>query len=130
MTTDREICECEHSTIIHDFSRPDGESFARPTRCLHPGCTCKDFRSKVNLDGNAIRDVLAEVERAEAKHPEWPGDPFVGIAIITEEVGEAAQAIIDAQYHNGDPEHIRDEIVQVACTAIRFLKNWDARKPK
>ncbi len=73
----------------------------------------------------AIEDVFAEITNAEENHPSWPDDAFVGLAIIGEELGEAQQAAIEAKYRNTDWEYVRKEVVQVACTAIRFLIAWD-----
>lgn len=73
---------------------------------------------------NALNDVLFELERATAKHPEWPTDPFHALAILTEEVGELAQTLLKATYEGG-PEPDRQEAVQVAAMALRLLMNWD-----
>ena len=70
-----------------------------------------------------IGDIFAELARAELKHPGWPEDPFIGLAIITEELGETAQAIIEARYRNAPQERVYEEAVQVAAMALRFLFN-------
>jgi len=70
-----------------------------------------------------VEDVFAELRRAETTHPSWPTDPFVGVAVITEELGETAQAIIDARYKGASRDRIYDEAVQVAAMALRFLLN-------
>ena len=80
----------------------------------------------MNKSTKVIDDILKELERAEEKHPGWPADFFEGHAIISEEVGELAQAIIDHKYKGQglySLNRIREEAIQVAAMGIRFLLN-------
>jgi NTP pyrophosphatase (non-canonical NTP hydrolase) len=72
-----------------------------------------------------ISEVVDEVCRASEKHPEWPLDDFRALAIVHEELGEAAKAILHNTYEKGSRRDVREEMVQTACTAIRFLMNYD-----
>jgi NTP pyrophosphatase (non-canonical NTP hydrolase) len=72
-----------------------------------------------------VHSLFVEIERAEKKHPGWTDDPFIGLSIIGEELGEANQAAIEAKFRSADPDHIREEVEHVACTALRFLFAWD-----
>lgn len=76
---------------------------------------------------NAFKDVLVELERATAKFPEWPTDPFHALAILTEEVGELSQTLLKARYE-GAASADRSEAVQVAAMALRLLINWETYK--
>ena len=77
-----------------------------------------------------IDDIFKELKKAEEKHPGWPADFFEGHAIISEEVGELAQAIIDHKYKGQglclySLNRIREEAIQVAAMGIRFLLNFE-----
>jgi NTP pyrophosphatase (non-canonical NTP hydrolase) len=69
----------------------------------------------------AIAEVLTELDRARLLHPEWPASPYAQLAVILEELGELAQAVLDAEYSGGDPARVRAEAVQVAAMGLRFL---------
>jgi excisionase family DNA binding protein len=71
-----------------------------------------------------VSDVFAELCRAEELHVDYPQDLFRGLAILTEEVGELAQAIIDDEYKEPCPDKIYEEGVQTAAMALRFLFNF------
>lgn len=65
-----------------------------------------------------VQFVISELIKAKEKHPEFPDNPAEALCIITEEVGELAEAIND-----GDSVyHLREEAAHVAVTAIRFLE--------
>lgn len=66
----------------------------------------------------ALDYILAELEKAEAKHPEFPALPSDGLSIICEETGELAQAINDGE----GTERLAEEAAHVAVTAIRFIR--------
>lgn len=68
-----------------------------------------------------LSDILKEIERAEAMHPNWPNDPIHGAAIVGEECGELIKAAIDFNYHDYPEACMETEAIQVAATAIRFL---------
>lgn len=66
--------------------------------------------------------IIAEMERAERIH-EWPEDKVHAAAIVGEEAGELLQAAND-YVHEGkfDTSRMREEAIQTAATAVRFLK--------
>ena len=45
-------------------------------------------------------------------------DQAVKVAVLTEEVGEVARAVLDIQ-----PDQLRAELVQVAAVAVAFLES-------
>lgn len=70
--------------------------------------------SQFSLDiYNAIFD---ERQRQNRIHPQFPEE--LRIAILTEEVGEVARALLEV-----DPENLRDELIQVAAVAVRWLEH-------
>lgn len=88
-----------------------------------------DLIEMLRDDGDsALADVLAERERQEAKWGEQNHDPIVYSAILTEEVGELAQAAIQARYEGGDEARIREEAVQVAAVALAIIECLDRGK--
>ncbi len=94
-----------------------------------------------------IERVMAELNKAEEKHPIWPEGRLRQVVIIAEESGEALQAaltIIESEeamartelsgyditlaYNRmaGLEEKLEEEVAQTAAMAIRWLLN---RKP-
>lgn len=80
-----------------------------------------------------VEDILAEVERAKKKFPQWPDDLFHALCIVQEEVGELSKAVLELSYspadlyteHKRQLENVRIEAVQSAATLIRFLQSFD-----
>ena len=71
-----------------------------------------------------VHFVISELIRAKEKHPEFPENHAEALCIITEELGELAEAIND-----GDSvEHLREEAAHVAVTAIRFLEMLESKE--
>lgn len=46
-------------------------------------------------------------------------DQVVKVAVLTEEVGEVARAVLDIT----NPDHLRAELVQVAAVAVAWLES-------
>ncbi len=73
-----------------------------------------------------IKEIEAELEFANAKHPFWPVDSVHASAILNEEAGKLTQACID--YENittpdAEPmDRMRKKAVSTAAMAIRFLQ--------
>lgn len=70
-----------------------------------------------------LASVEYEIEKAMAKFPTWPNDPQHTCAVVQEEAGELAKAVLQLMY---EPEKssiadIREEAVQTAAMCIRFL---------
>lgn len=82
----------------------------------------------------AVSRILAELARAKTQHPSWPVDPVHAAAIVAEESGELVRAVLNTVYAKGDirtpdmMDDIREEAVQTAAMAIRFLENFDHYK--
>lgn len=71
--------------------------------------------------------VSRELCRARQKHPfdeDAPVKPFKAVAILVEEVGEVANALLE----NRRPEEIDEEIAQVAAVAFRMLDEWETAR--
>lgn len=71
--------------------------------------------------------VLAEVLRATRKFPSWPTDPLHALAVLGEEYGELNKAVLQAIYepHKSTPLDVREEAIQTAAMAIRFLMSLE-----
>ena len=70
-----------------------------------------------------VREVMAELRRAEAKYPAWPADLIHQVAIMQEESGEAIRAALNHVYHGEPLADVRGELVQTAAMCLRCLKN-------
>lgn len=71
------------------------------------------------------REPLAELDRAIAKFPAWPTDPFHALGVLHEEVGEVSKALLQHVYEpeRTTLEEVYTEAVQAAAMALRFLLN-------
>ena len=74
---------------------------------------------------NPLVDVLAECKAAEDAHGDLPVSAHQRLGILTEEVGEAAQAMNDHTWKKPCPDIVRAELVQVAATALRMIAAHD-----
>lgn len=87
----------------------------------------------MTIQTNAVlREVLDERIRQDAKWGDQSGNSdFVWIAVLTEEVGEAAQAALKAHFENGvdhaEMRHLREELIQVAAVAVAHVEALDRR---
>jgi len=76
-------------------------------------------------------DVLKEQERQTKKWGIRDHEPLSWLAILVEEVGEVAEAILIAQSvdgeENGGLEEVREEAIHVAAVAITFVECLDRR---
>jgi len=77
-----------------------------------------------------LKPVLSEIERALGKFPIWPTDPLHALAVLGEEYGELTKAVLQQVYepNKNTMDSVRDEAVQVAAMAIRFLTSLDNYK--
>lgn len=66
----------------------------------------------------ALEIVAFELGKAKGKHPIFPDGNADGLCIISEELGELAEAIND----NETNERLIEEAAHVAATAIRFIE--------
>ncbi len=88
------------------------------------------------MNENVKKLIQAERDHQDAK---WGADrnqhPFLWLAILGEEVGETNEAVLkayfDAAYSASDEkvlaawEHYREELVQVAATAVAMLEDLE-----
>jgi NTP pyrophosphatase (non-canonical NTP hydrolase) len=63
--------------------------------------------------------INKERMRQEILHPIKKYDHFYMLAVLTEELGEVAQALQDGT-------NAEEEIIQVAAVCLRWLENWEA----
>lgn len=84
------------------------------------------FVAPLDATGAVLADVTAERRRQTQKWgvqsltwPEW-------ILVLTEEVGEAAQAVNDCHWHGAGIDHLREELLHVAAVAVQIIEAIDA----
>lgn len=90
---------------------------------------CEDFyKSK----SSAIKSVIEERQRQDAKWGQQNHYPTVWLGILGEEFGELCQAVNETWFDNGPEErkkggyeNMRAEAVQVAAVAIAFIESLD-----
>lgn len=72
--------------------------------------------------------VFAELGRAVAKFPTWPTDPLHALGVLHEEVGELSKEVLQLVYepHKTSPAKVREEAIQAAAMALRFVLSLDA----
>lgn len=71
-----------------------------------------------------VLEVLAELERAKKKHPEFPTGIVRQVAIMAEEAGEAIREANNIEYgQNGDLDALRTELIQTAAMSLRVIEN-------
>lgn len=69
--------------------------------------------------------IVRELKRAEAKHPDFiDDDPIHAAAVVAEEAGELIRASLHLHYEGGNMAECQKEAIQTAVTAIRFLKTY------
>lgn len=76
---------------------------------------------------NITEEVITELQRATEKFPTWPTDPLHAVAILGEEYGELNKAVLQSIYepHKSSPDEVREEAIQTAAMALRFLLSLD-----
>lgn len=74
------------------------------------------------LTAAVLFDVSAERERQDAtwnRSPgNWPGSDGEKLAVLVEEVGEVARALLERE----GPERLRAELIQVAAVAVAWAE--------
>ncbi len=75
-------------------------------------------------------DILAERARQNAKWGEQNHAEYIWIAILVEEVGELAQAVLHTAFggDRGDIDNVREEAIHVAAVAFQFIEALDRRR--
>lgn len=87
-----------------------------------------DYGDSTDATFKSLDDVLAERGRQDTKWGEQNHDPFIYLAILTEEVGELAQAALHARFGGPAAVGLRDEAVQVAAVALAIVQCLDRGK--
>lgn len=102
----------------------------------HPWLKRDDAQVAMRMT-NALASVLAERERQDAKWGEQNLDPFTYLAVLTEEVGELAQAALHTRFGGPAAAGLRDEAVHVAAVALAIVEcldrgtwRWPQEQPK
>jgi len=67
--------------------------------------------------------IDAELTKAKAKHPNYPDNIFIQLAIMQEEAGEVTRAVLHLAYEGGSIEDVRKELIQTAAMCMRMLEN-------
>ena len=79
-------------------------------------------------------DIAQECNRQDEK---WGAnrehDPFIWLAILTEEVGELAQAILRSCFNEAEIQNVREEAIHVIAVTIQLVdcldqNTWTWRK--
>lgn len=86
-----------------------------------------------STQAQVLNEVSAELDRATAKFPTWPTDPFHALAVLEEEFGELTKAVLQHTYEpnkNVTPTDIRSEAIQTAAMALRWAMSLPAYEYK
>lgn len=84
------------------------------------------------MDRREIWEAIElELRRAKKAWPNWPDHPAAQAGIVCEEAGELMKASLQWKYQRDENDyvqkkqiqHMREEAIQTAVTAIRFLEN-------
>lgn len=68
--------------------------------------------------------IVNELAKAEVKHPNWPNDNlYKQHAIIAEELGEVAKAVLQNEELEGNFFEIQQELRETAAMCLRMLIN-------
>lgn len=70
-----------------------------------------------------LKEIVKELHRAEKKHPEYPECDFKKLAILSEEAGEVAKAVLHYHHENGSLAEIKSELTQTAAMCMRMYNN-------
>ena len=88
------------------------------------------FESTEYFNEMAIEDAGDELERAMALFPDWPENDFEALAILLEEVGETANALLETKHAHKSKKTLDDvykEAIQSAAMALRFAAGIKAQ---
>lgn len=78
----------------------------------------------VNL-AEILVQVAAERQAQDAKWGEQNHAPDTWVAVLTEEVGEYAQAALHWRFGGPEGQNLRAELVQVAAVAVAIIECCD-----
>jgi len=72
-----------------------------------------------------LEAVLSERARQDAKWGQQDHDPITYLAVLTEEVGELAQAALHARFGGPAADGLRMEAIHVAAVALAIVECLD-----
>lgn len=75
------------------------------------------------LDYSISSEIATELERAKKLHPNYPTDIYHQLAIMQEEAGEVAKAVLDYKCNKASLNDVREELIQTAAMCVRMLEN-------
>lgn len=81
--------------------------------------------ASASVQERAVADVLAERWRQDAKWGQQDHDPFTYLAVLTEEVGELAQAALHTKFGGRAAAGLRTEALHTAAVALALLECLD-----
>jgi NTP pyrophosphatase (non-canonical NTP hydrolase) len=70
-----------------------------------------------------LDDILVERTAQDAKWGEQNHDPFKWVAIATEELGEAAKAVLENNLHD-----YREELIDLAAVCVAAMESLDRKR--
>ncbi len=85
-------------------------------------------RADALVSDQSLRSVLQERQRQEMKWGEQNHDPFTYLAVLTEEVGELAQAALHTRFGGSKAAGLREEAVHTAAVALAIVQCLDRDK--
>lgn len=71
---------------------------------------------------NIVADIKAERERQNEQWGEQTHEDYIWLAILTEELGEVAQAILHDEFGGPHANTVEAELIQVAAVAVQWLE--------
>lgn len=89
---------------------------------------CEQVRQKYevhNINSSIVKEIDVERARQLDKFGIQTHDNYKYLAILGEEVGEANQAALQADFEGGPTDRLRKELVEVATVAIAFIEKLD-----
>jgi NTP pyrophosphatase (non-canonical NTP hydrolase) len=86
-------------------------------------CSCE--LSEGETMNQALQDILAERARQDAKWGKQNHDPFTYLAVLTEEVGELAQAALHTRFGGPKATGLREEAIHTAAVALAIVECLD-----
>ncbi len=116
--------ECDHAREDHN-----------DLGCCEKGCDCQVPKVFVyeciaqtaeervgEMHGAVLLDILNERKRQNEKWGEQNHDAYRWLAILSEEVGEAAQAALHNEFGGKAKGTLQTELIHVASVAIQWLE--------
>lgn len=82
-------------------------------------------RKAYQMKNQALEAILAERHRQEVKWGEQNHDPITYLAILTEEVGEFAEAALHTRFGGDKSGGLREEAIHTAAVALAIVECLD-----